>query len=334
MTFSMDHHEILANYESTQLIKLQYKKHHGGEINTGKAREIAAAFTQARGYLESASTADRIVRPLLVYYAVLSFSRGLTLFLNPGLREAGLAASHGLSVEGWGQELSKKSGDLAALKIKINSKGTLVQLIEATNHESYIRNNSSAPNYITKLDRPASNAEITLGDLFARFPEITTIHNRWRTNRCAVGIWPQKKTPEGGMELRVDPPYTKEDVEAVFGDGFDIAEDGKIITVVAPKGSTKPSMSDVKGTWNIGTLVAMTRYPGGEEFSKIATAFIVSYALGMLVRYYPSHWIGILHNLRHNEAMPSLLAALKQIESDYPRLVVDFLERRPAEKSN
>jgi hypothetical protein len=198
----LDDFEILANYESLQLIKAQFQRHHGLELNTGKAREIATAFTQAKGYLESARTAARIVRPLLVYYAVLSFSRGLTLFLTAGIREAGLAQSHGLSVDGWGEELSREAGEVASLKIKLNAHGTLAQLIEATNHESYLRNNSSSPNHIAKMDRPAAGTEIRLGDLFSRFPEIRSTFIRWQKDRCAVALWPQKQTPDGGMEVR------------------------------------------------------------------------------------------------------------------------------------
>jgi hypothetical protein len=329
MTFSTGDSEVLANYESIQLIKSQYQIRHGGTANTGKAREIATAFTQARGYLEAASSAARNVRPLLVYYAVLSFSRALTLFLSPNLREACLEQSHGLSVDGWGPELARDNGDVALLKIKINSNGTLAQLIEATNHESYLRNNYSIPNFVYVNDRPPNGAEVTLGDLLARLPEIRATLSRWRQNRTCVAFWPPKPTPDGGMEIRVYPPYRAEDIKAVFGAGFPITEQGGVLTFAAPKNLTFPALTDSSDSRNIGTLVAMTKYPGDFGLSKISTTFLVSYALGMLVRYYPSHWVGILHNHRHDSAMPSLLAALKYVQTNFPRLIVDFLERRP-----
>lgn len=322
--------EILGSYESTQLVKRQFMRFHRREANTGKAREIATAFTLARGYLESAQLASRIVRPLLVYYAVVSFSKALTLFMSPDLREAGLAQSHGISAGGWGQELSKEGGDVADLPIKINRNGTLGQLINATNHESYLRNNSSIPNYICVHDRPDGGAEITLGDLFARMPEIDKVYSRWRPDRESVPFWPQEETVDGGRKIRVDPPCTEKDIKRVFGSNIDVSKEGSVFSFSVSRDHTIPTLSDTTERWNVGGLVAMNLYPGRLEYSKIATAFIASYALGMLVRYYPSHWVGILNNHRHDAVMPTLLAAMEHIEADFPRLVVDFLERRPS----
>lgn len=66
--------------------------------------------------------------------------------------------------------------------------------------------------------------------------------------------------------------------------------------------------------------------PGGVELSKLAMAFTASYALGMLVRYYPSHWVSMLQNVKHDGALPTLLAVLEHIESNVPRMVTEFLE--------
>jgi len=82
--------------------------------------------------------------------------------------------------------------------------------------------------------------------------------------------------------------------------------------------------------WDIGTLVALRPMPGGLELSKLAMAFAASYALGMLVRYYPSHWVSMLQNVKHDGALPTLLAVLEHIEHDVPRMVAEFLERPSA----
>lgn len=327
MSKSREFLEILSNYESPELVKRQFRSDHNLDLNTTTAREIVSSFRQARGYLEASSIADRNVRHLLIYYAVLGYSRGLTMFLKPGTREAALSQSHGLSVDGWGENLSSDTGDVANLKITLNANGTLAQLIDATNHESYLRNNSSSPNFIITVDRPEAGKAFTLGDILARFPEIHETFIRWRNQRCAVSIWPQKAAPDGGQEVRVDHPYGKEDWDAVFGE-LPVTASGSVLTGVIPS-DLELSLSDASGHWNVGTLVAMTRFPEGMRLSKIATAFVISYALGMLVRYYPSHWMGMLHGHRHDAALPTLLAAMSQVVDDYPRFVVEFLERRP-----
>jgi len=327
MKINSDHWETLANYESTDLVKRQFQGRHGRELNTGKAQEICAAFTQARGYMEAAKSADRIVRPLLVYYGILSLSRGVTLFLSTTLREAGLAQAHGLSVQNWNDELSRSNDGIAPLRIKLNAKGTFRQLVQATGHRSYLRNNSSRANYTVTCEMPPAGAEVALGDVMSRLPEIRTTYRRWRDDRCTVRIWPQQRRSDGRMEVRVDPPDTMEDVQAVFGDEWPLVDQsGGVITILAPLEATIPILSDVNERWNIGSLVAMTLMPGRLELSKISLAFVMSYALGMIVRYYPSHWIAMLHNQLNDGAVPSLLAALKHVEEDFPRFVVEFLE--------
>ena len=109
--------DLLANYESFELIKRDYEARHGRAPNTRHAREIAAPFTHARSYFRAAQAAEPTVRPLLLYYGVVSLSRGLVLILSRGLREAALAPSHGLTVKDWGGELSRDNPDFAALRI-------------------------------------------------------------------------------------------------------------------------------------------------------------------------------------------------------------------------
>jgi hypothetical protein len=90
--------EIIANYESHELMRVRYHAKHGRDANAAHAREIASPFIQARHYYDAAAAADRTVKPLLLYYGVVSLSRALVLFLLRGLREAALAPGHGLSV--------------------------------------------------------------------------------------------------------------------------------------------------------------------------------------------------------------------------------------------
>ena len=89
--------EIIANYESHDVVRSLYQAKHGWKPNAAHCREIAAAFIQGRNYYAAATIADRSVKPLLLYYGIVALSRGLTLFLTRKRREAALAQSHGLS---------------------------------------------------------------------------------------------------------------------------------------------------------------------------------------------------------------------------------------------
>lgn len=320
--------DILRNYESSDLVRSAFKARHGGELNAGKAREICAAVTQARNYMAAGRGATSDVRPLLTYYGVLSICRGLILFLSHNLRENGLSQAHGLTVKGWGQELASETGDIARLTITLNANGTLSQLVEATGRASLLRNNSSKPNFTSICDPLPAEGEITFIDLFSRIPEARSQLKRWRVERNAVAIWPQGKQADGAIHIRVDAPYTKEDVTAVLGDNLKlVSQQGGVLTY-ALHSDTALYLTDCAGLpWDIGTLVALRPMPGGLELSKLAMTFAASYALGMLVRYYPSHWVSMLQNVKHDGALPTLLAVLEHIEYEVPRMVADFLER-------
>lgn len=323
--------DILRNYESSDLVRSAFEARHGGKLNAGKAREICAAVTQGRNYMAAAKNSAGDVRPLLAYYGVLSLCRGLTLFLSPTLRENGLSQAHGLTVKGWGQELASETGDIAKLTIVLNSNGTLAQLVEATDRTSLLRNNSSRPNFPSICDPLPANAEMTLMDLLSRIPEARSQLMRWRVERNAVAIWPQGKQADGTLHIRVDAPYTQEDVTVVLGDNVAlVSQQGGILTYAMRTDSAVYCTDYAGPPWDIGTLVVLRPMRGGLELSKLAMALTASYALGMLVRYFPSHWISMLQNVKHDGALPTLLAVLEHIEHDVPRMVAEFLERPAA----
>ena len=213
----------------------------------------------------------------------------------------------------------------------LNANGTLSQLVEATEHASLLRNNSDKPNFKSICDPLPAEGEVTLIDLLSRIPEARSQLMRWRVERNAVAIWPQGKQANGAVHIRVDAPYTKEDVTAVLGGNVTfVSQQGGVLTY-ATRTDFAFYCTDYAGPpWDIGTLVALRPMPGGLELSKLAMAFAASYALGMLVRYYPSHWGSMLQNVKHDGALPTLLAVLEHIEHDVPRMVAEFLERPSA----
>ena len=83
----------ISRFESYDLVRSWYQQTHQRQIN--------AFFIQGREYFKSASSADMSVKPLLLYYGVLSLSRGAILLRNTGKKEESLAPSHGLKEVNW-----------------------------------------------------------------------------------------------------------------------------------------------------------------------------------------------------------------------------------------
>jgi hypothetical protein len=55
--------------------------------------------------------------------------------------------------------------------------------------------------------------------------------------------------------------------------------------------------------------------------------FLAAYAVGMLVRYYPTLWQGMSSIRPGDHAFPLLRAAVAHIERRFPMEVVNFFER-------
>lgn len=131
---SRDAWERLSLYESRDLLGKRYRQRHQREANDAICREIASHLLQGRQWFASARDAGELVRPLLLYYGVVAFSRGLVLFLRPGLREATLKPSHGVEALKWSNELGGGNGGsrrIPDLRLRLE-KGTFSQLTEAT----------------------------------------------------------------------------------------------------------------------------------------------------------------------------------------------------------
>lgn len=251
---AMRHWDVIANYESFELVKRSYFTRHGMTPNTRHAREIAAPFVQARAYFLAARDADPTVKPLLLYYGVVGLSRGLTLMLSRGRREATLTPSHGLGIHDWGAELSKDNPDFAALRVSVSGNGTFSELLDATGNRSLLRFNSSAINHTTVFEQLPQGSRLSLGEIVLRIPELQDHHLRWLdTTRC---MSPQIEAPANEPNARVTfqkhgrPWVNADNAEAIFaGTAFNPeAETPERISFVGPNQlAALPILTDSPG---------------------------------------------------------------------------------------
>lgn len=330
--------DLLTNHESFELIKRDYSIRHGRTPNNRHALEIAAPFTHARSYFRAAQAAESTVKPLLLYYGVVSLSRGLTLMLSRGLREAALAPSHGLSVKDWGSELCKDNPDFAALRVEVNAAGSFLELAQATGFKSLLRSNSSTVNYPYTHPSVGAGAMFSLGDVVSRLPALQDHCSRWRDAICCAPF-KFEKINDQEVHVRLQKPQWPWATSLapdtwLSGTAFRFeAETPEQVVFTGPDDTEKgPGITDhVDQTiFGIGDLWMTAPYPGGPTISKISTLFLLSYMLGMLVRYYPMQWTALIRSQIADAALPTLAAAVEVIEQEFPRLVLDFLAVPPS----
>jgi len=327
--------ETIANYESHELLRLRHGAKHGGDgPNSTRSRTIAASFIQARHYFQSAKGADRSVKPLLLYYGVLSLSRGLVLFLTPKPQPESLSKSHGLVVNEWDRVLSTDNPDIGAIDIKVTKSGSFLELLEATENRNILRDGTGVI-LRAKLEMVRADTTFSLDELLSRLPDVMNQYQRWRTceNRphvlakCTLGDrGPVNMTFCVSYGRDVGSQYLKEH----FGDAngrIQYFESGHLNLFAKPSDVT-PRLSDrvIDLDLGLGELFMVEDYPDGTRLAKSAQLFAISYILGMLVRYYPGGWMNLIQQRIGDAGLPTILRAIDLIEDLFPKIVVDFLE--------
>ncbi|WP_313817721.1 YaaC family protein [Cupriavidus sp.] len=329
--------EQLKNYESFELVKKDYFERHGRTPNTAHAREIAAAFAHSRSYFMAAQDAEQTVKPLLLYYGVVSLSRGMTLALSRGMREAALAQAHGLSVREWNDELSKENPDFSLLTVEVNQAGSFLDLAQATGNRSLLRHNSSGVNYRHENPPIAPQSQYALGDILARLPALQDHYRRWEEVGACSMFQMQVLRDSDEVVFKIPrlahlPHVTRAFADAIFQNSNHVfqSETPEFFEYRCPNDQqVVPGMTDHTTHWSIGDVWLTRRHPNGSNLSSTATLFLLSYMLGMLVRYFPTKWTALVRSQIGDSALPTIAAAIDLIEDEYPRVVLDFmLEKR------
>lgn len=336
--------DTLSMYESRDFVGSWYYKKHNRKINTANAQSINTCFSQSREYFEAAENAAISVRPLLLYYAVLSMSRGAILLLDSTKREDNLKPSHGLEVVDWGSTLSRGISNILDVKFRATS-GSFVELANAARSVQVTGGKSANGNdVIFHVDYgipkfASSGSTLTLDDLLSRDHRFLGIYDK-TTNRESKVYVSHLISGTADYDIWVYARFSSEDdVRRRFGLSSDVAVQlsahSKIPGLTCPhfkiKGDPQKNYNQVRLqmplTQFLGkdAMFVVEDFPDGDRLSELLRTFLLSYVLGMIVRYYPSKWMALLRNEKGDAAQPCLKAAIGAIASDYPKLTTSAL---------
>ena len=319
----------LREFETRDITTRSYKSRHGLELSATKAREISSNFVQSREYFRNAAAADFTVRPLLLYYGVASLSRGLTLTLDPSMRETSLKASHGLQIYDWGQDLSKGLSAIGNLQVRLTN-GLFHELLTSTGNRFYFRHNSSAVNWSLGAQVPPIGSEFTLKEIAARIPDVSSQYDAWMGESFPSVVLNSLKIGEAKepYKIGVDKQGAK-NLDKVFPitqfPGRSIVEEGDKI-VVATATVDGVFFAQRAGWLNIGDIILYGPLESKLYVTPLAACFILSFSLGMLCRYFPTTWISIGRTEKGDAFYPLATRLLDWIEETFPTMVVDILK--------
>lgn len=323
----------LLSLESRDVIQQRFVQIHSKELNVRRTREINAAAKQAREYFRNASNSDYSVRPLLTFYGVASLSRALLLLLKGDGGEEGLATGHGLETVGWKNEMSVDTAagltKLGELKIRRRA-GLFSDFVTYTANRTCVHVNSAGIDWRIQYTVSDSGEEFSVADLFSRIPDLRKDYLNVSDMTRYASINEMTYSQDNGFRAKVrEKPFSQ--FRAVYETcGYTVTCDGDWCTITcdAETVAKEPPMLIHtyvdKAFGTIPDLYLAEPFSGGARYSQLCITYMVSYILGMLVRYYPTHWISLIQGSKGDLFWPTVNRAQRFVETSYPELVAEF----------
>jgi hypothetical protein len=325
----------LLSFESRDLVSTWFNRIHGRDLNARRAKEIIAAAKQAREFFRNAHAADNSVKPLLTFYGVASLARAPTLLLRRDGGEETLTRGHGLETIEWANQLS---GDLSVglaalngLKIRTCS-GLFMDFVRQTENRMLMHVRSSAVEWRFNYDQPSLGDEMLFGELTARIPDLHKEHNVLGIDPIYVRIQELTYDASSGVNIKVPSKSFKAFQQTYSQIGYDARESGDWTTLTGSAdlfSKMTPQFMHAyihKTFGRIPNLFLVAPMPSGNRYSQLAFTYMISYVLGMLARYFPTHWVSLAQGNKGDALWPTLNRAHRVIENSFPELVAEMIE--------
>lgn len=323
----------LLGLESREIVQKRFEKIHARKLNARRAAEISAAARQAREYFRNANASDYSVRPLLTFYGIACLGRALSLLMKPKGGEEGLTVGHGLATLGWRNVMNGSVADdlkkLEDLKI-VRRSGLFSDFLVHVRNTTLLYYRSGTTIGPCDYNDPDLGVEISLGDLFSRIPDLWWDYSNVSEPQYA-GVSEFTNSVKNGLEVKLVGDRASV-VAGAYGElGYAVAGDGECHSITCDSStlSTEPPMfvhdyvEKMMGA--IPVLRLAIPFRGGARFSQLCITFIMSYALGMLVRYYPTHWMALINGGQGDLLWPTVNRAQHYVENIFPELVSEYV---------
>ena len=332
------HWKTISRFESHDFVANWYRKAHGRDANAAKVKQINACFAHGREYFRNAGHSEMSVKPLLLYYGVLSCCRGVILANDPGKKEESLNPRHGLETVDWQHTLSGGIRNVLELRIRATN-GTFGELVDVCWHLNTLHVFVGPTNQMGSTGQPLGDvrfatdgSHLSLDDLLSRllqtgmaYPDLTGRRAKMfggaRIASHAPGLhlaFPIIGIPDELGKL-IDGKNVCVGSSNQVSPGFRQSDDaGDTLIVVRRDGEDHLDILPVSHYGGAGEfMVVILDFPNGDKLTEFIKLYLVSYTLGMLARYHPSMWTALLRNEKGDFAQPLLVDAVQAIEQDF-----------------
>jgi hypothetical protein len=340
----------LLELESRDFVSNWFERIHGRKLNARRAKEIIASARQGREYFQSASAASFAVRPLLAFYGVASLCRSLTLLHRRDAGEEGLKQGHGLETVAWSATLS---GDLHVALASISNlrvrtcSGLFSDLQVATRNHSVLQVYDNFVRVSFGNEEQRLGQETSLVDILNRLPDIS-LNGSVRPRQMRIRLKSFVYSPGTGAKITVHGAPTHPVCVEYAGAGYELLPDDdpydsspmRTVLKIDETGFRKyfPQILDTRVIRTMGGYPSphlVSRFSQDILLSQISVTYMISYILGMLARYFPTHWYALMGGEKGDAIWPDINAAQTYVEVALPELVLEVIHGslfEPADK--
>ena len=321
--------------ESFDNVQNWYKIIHKRELSSRRTNEIICAAKQAREYFKNAKQSDYSVRSLLAFYGIACLSRSVTLLVKNGGGEESLTKGHGLQVDAWGSilsgEISQAISKIGNLQIETCS-GLFNDFIESTNNILCLHVIGSTVDGRISYSKPVLGVKISFIELLSRIPDLKN-EMEIITPACYANVEEITCSKNSGFKIGCvhNPPQTLLEYyrgngylwESTRGNNYSMTGSADLFDHNTPLFLHK-YMDKMFGT--IPRLNIIEPLECRQNYSEMGFCYLVSYFMGMLSRYYPTHWVSLINGSKGDFMWPVVNRAQSYVETVFPELIVEFIQ--------
>jgi len=325
----------LLELESVDIVCKWHKEIHSRELNARRANEITSAAKQAREYFRNAENAANTVRPLLTFYGIASLARATLLLLKAGPGEESLTRGHGLETSDWtttlSGDLSTALASIGSLKIR-STAGLFIDFLTQTENRVCIHASSSAVDWRLCYPQPKIGSEFTLESVLSRVPDLWKILPRSKIEPLFASVNEISYSEHEGFIAKINAAQF-EPFQSVYIDlGYEVVKDGALSKLTCDSKAFEAALPQFGHTYihkmfgSIPGLHLAKPIDKETRLSELGLAYALSYFLGMLTRYFPTHWVALHSGTKGDGLWPTISSAQNYLETAFPEMILELIQ--------
>jgi hypothetical protein len=219
---------------------------------------------------------------------------------------------------------------MGTLKVR-TSAGLFDDFLKETDNRICMHARSSAVDWRFNYDLPPTGKELTLDTLMSIVPDLSKALSGTAHRASYASINEMSYSEHGGFLAKVNSKQFECFRDSYTNLGYVVNQNGELSQIRADsqifQASTPQFMHSYvdKMFHSIPSLYIVKPIDHVNRFSQLAITYVLSYFLGMLTRYFPTHWIALHSGAKGDGMWPAAHATQRYVELAFPELTIELI---------